>query len=251
MMKRASLKAMLVVAVVIYALTLLWNLPAQFVWNRIAGQLPAQVTPHGLTGTLWAGQAQRIEVNGIDQGALAWDWRPSQIFLGRIALDLVWQPRNGRVDGNLRLGLGSVVLRDVRGQLDAASMAAMNKAPFILGGTWLLDVPLLALRDYEFVEQAQGRLVWQDAAGGLPQPLQLGHLAAELSGEDDWLIFNLSDQGGPLGLQGTARWRPGQPMHIDSRLQARESAEAGLVGGLGMIGRPDAQGWVSWQAQLQ
>jgi general secretion pathway protein N len=244
-------KTTIAVAVALYALALIWNLPATVVWRMVSGQLPAQVTLEGVTGTLWSGQVRRMMVEGIDQGALAWDWRPAQLASGHLGLALVWQPRNGRVDADLKLGLGTLTLENVNGRLDAASMAAVNRAPFVLGGVWLLHVPVLELRQFEFVERAQGRLVWQDAAGGLPQPLQLGHLAADLDSSGDWLVMQLSDQGGPLGLAGSARWRPGQPMHIDSRLQARADAESGLVGGLGLLGTADNDGWVSWQAQLQ
>lgn len=251
MLKWLSLKNILIVAAVLYLLSLIWNLPAAFVWNRVSGQLPAEVRLHGLSGTLWSGQVQRMEVSGIDQGALSWNWKPAHLFTGRVALDLVWLPRNGQVDATMKLGFGSLRLEHVKGRLDAASMAAINKAPFVLRGTWLLDVPVLELKDFENVAEAQGQLIWQNAAGGLPRPMELGDLTAALSGENDWLVFNLGDQGGPLGLRGDARWRPGQAMRIDSRLQARASADDALAGGLGMLGKPDAQGWIGWRAQLQ
>ncbi|HDZ56306.1 MAG TPA: type II secretion system protein N [Pseudomonas xinjiangensis] len=251
MMQRINRKTTLVVALALFLLSLVWNLPAAFVWKQISGQFPAQVTLQGLSGTLWSGQVRQMKVNGIEQGAVTWDWRPGPLLAGRIALDVVWQPRNSRVEATLKIGASSMVLEDVNGRLDAASMAALNKAPFVLGGSWLLDVPFLELHDLERVGDASGRLVWENAAGGLPQPLPLGHLSADLTGADDWLVFSLSDQGGPLGLDGTARWRPGQPMFIEARLKARADAEAGLAGGLGMLGQADADGWVGWRAQLR
>jgi general secretion pathway protein N len=246
-----SRRTTITVAVLLYLLTLVWNLPAAVVWRLVAVQLPAEVSLEGLTGTLWSGQVRRMLVGGIDQGALAWDWQPGQVLAGHLGLALVWQPRNGRVDADLRLAPGRITLENVSGRLDAASMAAVNRAPFVLAGTWLLHVPVLELRQFELVERAEGRLVWEDAAGGLPQPLQLGHLAADFTSADDWLVLQLSDQGGPLGLAGSARWRPGQPMYIESRLMARPEAESGLSAGLQLLGAADAQGWVDWRAQLQ
>lgn len=251
MIRTISKRTTILTALGLYFVALVWNLPAAIVWRAIAAQLPAQVGLEGLTGTLWAGQVRRVMVEGIDQGALSWDWRPGELFTGRLGLALTWQPRNGRVDADLRLGPRTQTLENISGRLDAASMAAVNRAPFVLAGAWLLHVPVLELREFEYVERAEGRLVWQDAAGGLPQPLQLGHLSADFGAVEDWLVLRLGDQGGPLGLQGTARWRPGQPMHIDSRLQARPGAETGLVGGLGLLGSADPEGWVTWRAQLQ
>lgn len=251
MIKTWNIKAMVICALLLYALTLLWNLPATFVWKRLEGQLPTPVTLHGLTGTLWSGQVTRLEVDGVDQGKLRWDWLPARLLRGQIGLDLLWQPRNGRVNAQLNAGLGSLKLSQINGTLDAASMAVINNAPFVLQGAWLLDVPELALEDFQSVVAAKGRLVWQDAAAGLPQAVPFGHLTATLEDADGWLLLNLQDQGGPLGLMGGARWRPGQPMKLDVQLQARADAEPMLADGLGLLGQPNAQGWVSWRAQLQ
>lgn len=241
-----------VVAALLFVGSLIWHIPASVVWTLIAPRLPTQVSLSGLTGTVWSGQVRRMRVGGIEQGALLWSWQPGQAFVGRLGLDVSWLPRNGRVDAELKAGIGSLRLEKISGRLDAATMAALNKAPFVLGGTWLFDVPVLQLNDFERVESAEGRMVWQDAAGGLPQPFPLGHLAADLDAEDGWLMLRLSDQGsGPLGLGGTARWRPAQPMHIDARLRAGADAQPALAQGLGLLGRPDQEGWVRWRARLQ
>lgn len=251
MLSRWNLKKTLVCALVLYLLTLIWTLPAAVVWRRLQHQLPVPVTLHGLTGTLWSGQVAQLIIDGVDQGRLSWSWQPSQVLRGRIGLDLTWQPRNGRVNARLIAGAGSLALRDISGSLDASSMAILHNAPFALGGNWLLDVPELVLQGFDGVVAANGRLVWQDAAGGLPQALPFGHLTATLGDADGWLVLELQDQGGPLGLRGDARWRPTQPMKIDAQLQARADADPALANGLGLLGRADAQGWIRWQAQLQ
>ncbi len=251
MLRTIDWKRIFIVALVLFVLSLLWNLPASFVWDRIKGQLPAQVELYGLTGTLWSGRVNRIEADGIDQGSLSWSWRPSGLLGAAIELDLLWMPRKGDVRATVQVGLDTLTLENVQGRLDAAAMAAVNKAPFLLEGIWVLDVPVLALRDMQHVTEAEGRLVWESAAGGLPTAMALGNLVADLEDDDGWLRFNLSDQGGPLGLQGTARWRPGQAMALDTRLQARATAEAGLAGGLTLLGKPGSDGWIPWRANLQ
>ncbi len=250
-MKAPGIKLILWLSLALYLLALVWQLPASVVWKRVSPSLPAEVELSGLSGTLWRGQVASMTVDRVDQGGLQWDWRPAGLLRGNIGLDLVWQPRNGQVNANLLIGARRILLQDVRGELNAATMAELNRAPFILAGSWLLDVPRLELVDMDQVVAAEGRLIWQGAAGGLPQPLALGDLSASLGHNDGWMTLDLDDQGGPLGLQGNARWRPGQPMHLDTRLQARPDAEPGLVAGLQMLGQPDAQGWIHWQAQLQ
>lgn len=244
-------KRVAILALVLFLASLIWNLPASFVWSHIKDRLPAQVELSGLTGTLWTGRVNRIEADGVDQGSLAWSWRPSGLLTAAIELDLLWMPRKGDVRATLQVGTDTLTLENVRGQLDAAAMASINKAPFLLEGTWQLDVPVLELQGMEHVTRAEGRLLWDSAAGGLPTALPLGNLVADLADSDGWLQFVLSDQGGPLGLQGTARWRPGQAMALDTRLQARATAEAGLAGGLSLLGKPAADGWISWRARLQ
>ena len=251
MLNSWNLKKTLICGALLYLVTLIWTLPAAVVWKGVKNQLPAPVTLQGLTGTLWSGQVGQLWVDGVDQGQLGWDWQPSQLLRGRIGLELIWQPRNGWFNAELQAGLGSLTLRNISGQLDASSMAIINNAPFALGGSWLLDVPELALENFDTVAAANGRLVWQDAAGGLPRALPFGHLTAALSETDGWLVLQLQDQDGPLGLRGDARWRPGRAMSIDAQLQARADAEPALVGGLGLLGEPDGQGWIRWQAQVQ
>jgi len=252
MQRLLKLKTLLLLALLVFILTLLANLPASLVWRQVSPSLPAQVELQGITGSLWQGQVANMRVEGIDQGALSWDWRAAAIFKGQLALDLDWQPRSSRVNATLRMGLNNIVLEQINGRLDARSMAAINKAPFILTGDWLLDIPVLKLQGFERVVEAQGRIAWQGAGGGLPEPLALGNLAAQLSSDNGSLVMTLSsDDAGPLGLTGTANWRPAQALKLDTRLQARAQADQGLAEGLKLLGRPDADGWIHWRAKLQ
>lgn len=251
MLRVWSMKVFVWLALAVFCVTLVSNLPASLVWRQVKPNLPAKVQLQGVTGSLWQGQVANMQVEGIDQGALRWDWRPAAMLKAQLALDLDWRPRNSQVYATLRVGLGTVVLEQVNGRLDARSMAAVNKAPFILTGDWLLDIPELRLKDFERVVYAEGRIAWQNAGGGLPEPLALGHLTAQLSSDNDWLLMTLADQDGPLGLQGSAKWRPAQALQLDTRLKARAQADAGLAEGLKLLGRPDAEGWVHWRARLQ
>ncbi|GGE42695.1 hypothetical protein GCM10007421_16050 [Halopseudomonas oceani] len=238
-------------ATLVLLATLLCNVPAQLVWRQVQPYLPAKVELDGLTGTLWHGSVARMQVEGIDQGALEWRWQPSGLLAAELVLDLDWRPRDGQVQAILRLAGNTVSLEQVRGRLSAASMAQVNKAPFVLQGDWLLDIPRLTLADLREVTEASGRIAWQDAGGGLPNPLALGNLGADLTADNGWLVMNLADAGGPLGLAGTARWQPAKPLKLDTRLLARADAERDLAAGLQLLGRPDPQGWVHWRAQLQ
>lgn len=249
--KGMTVRTAIIVFIFAYLLTLIWTLPAAVVWPQLESRLPAPVTLHGVRGTVWSGQVARMEVEGVDQGGLGWQWRPSRLLRGQLGLDIVWQPVNGKVKAQVDAGLKSLRLSSITGVLDAASMAKVHNAPFVLHGSWLLDIPELVLEDFDKVTAADGRLVWQEAAGGLPQPLFLGHLTARLSAAEDQLLFALQDEGGPLALEGDARWQPGHPMYLDLRMQTRPTAERGLVDGLGLLGKPNAQGWVRWQQQLQ
>src|SRR5690606_8602090 len=137
------------------------------------------------------------------------------------------------------------------GELDASSMAIIHNAPFALGGKWLLDVPELTLENLEHVSGARGRLVWQEAAGRLPQAMPFGPRPAELGQAAGWWRPRRQEQGRPLGRRGDAGWRPGRPRKINAELQARADAEPALASGLGLLGRADNQGWIRWRAQLQ
>ena len=90
--------------------TLISNLPAQLVWRQVQPHLPVKVELDGLTGTLWRGSLARLQVDGIDQGALEWRWQPAGLLAGELELDLDWRPRDGRVQAVLRMAVDRLSL---------------------------------------------------------------------------------------------------------------------------------------------
>ncbi|WVM88155.1 hypothetical protein UMZ34_17970 [Halopseudomonas pachastrellae] len=104
-----------------------------------------------------------MQVAGIDQGASQLGLAAGGLLRGEVVLDLSWRPRKGQVRALVRAGLGSITLEQVNGYLDAASMAQVNKAPFVLQGDWLLDISELQLQDFREVSGRPGAL-----AGRMP-----------------------------------------------------------------------------------
>lgn len=76
----------LLAAFVIFLLFLIAYLPASQVINRI--NLPANIKIYGISGTIWNGRAQQIEVNQLPVQDVDWSINPLALFIGRLNIDV-------------------------------------------------------------------------------------------------------------------------------------------------------------------
>lgn len=157
-----GLKWYLSIFVVILIASLIAHLPASWVYQQLPAQRGVEVT--GISGTIWRGQAQQLEVNRQSYGAVSWDFQASKL----LAAKLEYQVRFGRgsnikLDGKGFVGVGfsGVYANNVLASLPIQQVLAYvpTQVPVELKGR--LELSLTSLKYAPpWCEEAKGSIAW-------------------------------------------------------------------------------------------
>lgn len=129
--------------------SIVWHLPAAWVWQQsgLKQQLPPSLTLSAMNGVWWHGQTT-IEWQGKPVGKVDWQWQPSALFKGALAVDLQLSAPQNSLKLQAALTMESLRLESISGAVKIAKLA---------------EIPQLALLD-----QAQGEGVLKSLSISLP-----------------------------------------------------------------------------------
>jgi hypothetical protein len=231
-----TLRSVLVLAVLIFIVTLLVRLPARLV----AGLLPAGVRCDSPGGTLWHGACGELRSGAIALSGVSWRLHAAALLRLRLAADLLSE--DPRANGHA----GVELARDGEVEVHAlvASIVLQNGAgilPVALSGTVQLALPAARI--------ARGRLAAVEGTVDLLQmqiaqpPADLGDFELQFAPQAQGaaMIGQLRDLNGPLAVSGQLRLTADGAYEIDGTVAARAQASANLSRALQMLGPPDAQ----------
>lgn len=230
----------------LYILFVVVTLPAAQLLSRI--DVP-DLRLQGVSGYWWHGRIAQLEVAGRSLGPVTWSWRPSQLLLARLGLEVKLPDAgtNGASatgQADIAVGLaGTWRIDDLSVHLPVARvLQAFPQLP--VAATGILDVKI----DHAVVSPAgvpealAGQLVWRDAELQTPVEAQLDSLTADLGLEEGAVLAQLSDDGGDLALDGQARYEPATHLYrLDLALRARRNPP--LRDTLSLLGKPDVRGY--------
>ncbi|UCE89504.1 MAG: type II secretion system protein N [Pseudomonadota bacterium] len=238
-----------VVGLVAWLVFLVATIPASIPYGYLVAGKPAQrsLALTGIQGTLWSGSAASARIGGIAVGRLEWDMRMLQLLLGRLGAHVSMQGNGLRADGDVALKLGGEMqLSDVVARVPAqALMPLFYGYPISLVGEFSANLEQFAVKQGQTFA-ARGRVAWQGAGVSAPQALAFGDLLLTLEPTDDGSKGVLADKGGPMQIEGLLNIAASGQYNLDARLAAREE-QSPLKAALGMLGRPDAQGKVTFK----
>jgi hypothetical protein len=238
-MRRAM--KLIVAGLVAFGLSLLVFLPA----SLLVRWLPPNVTTGVLTGTVWNGASDSLQVNGEPLGAARWRVRPLQLFRGRLAVDTRLTRATGEATGRVFLkGGGNVRIEDVQVRWPLAELPA-RVAP----RNWSGDVQV-QLREVEFADGVIRRIVGTVEARDLvaaPRDIGIGSYRVSFDPQpaDASIVGQLEDLGGPMEVAGTVTLQPSGCTVVAGRVKARPEAPVEITRELEVLryqGEPDAQG---------
>lgn len=232
-----------------YLVFLLVQLPAAYAVRWLQPRLP-QLALSGVSGSLWAGQAAAVSLEGRPLGSLSWrfDWlAPLEFSLGyRLRLE---DSGRSRAQGRLALGWGkTITLRAVQGWLPVAEFAPLLPFPAQgMGGELHLQIRKAALRAGR-PQAAEGSVTLSDLRIQWPLAATLGDYRLVLRTAAGEIHGTLSDAGnGPIALRarfsldGRGRYR------AEGTMTARAAAPQTLRDWLSALGPADSRGAHHWQ----
>ncbi len=232
-----------------YGVFLVALLPAGLVWDQAGqrGLLPDGLSARAVTGTLWSGSAARLRLPGaVTAERVTWRFRPGALLGGRMGWTVSADLADGHLQGSMAAGIGGIRVTDTRADLSAAAAVSPHMVlPVVIEGRLLLDLRQLVFDRDGRVREAEGVLGWLEAGAGIPEPVALGDLRADLQATGEGgLRLLIGDQGGPLVARGRVDVMPGGQYRIEGEAGSREGADPRLVQALRMLGTPDPDGTV-------
>jgi general secretion pathway protein N len=217
----------------------------RFAAEPLKAALP-QLEPAGLDGSVWSGSVKSLIYRKAVLGELNWQLSPLPLLLGEVQLQALLQSREGYLQSqvNTPIGGGAVELYDIEGRMPINELTRFAPyMPIALDGGVSFDLPRVVLNADGRVQQADGTLIWHQAAMSAPQALSFGELQLVLRTEDKGKISgDISDRGGPLKVQGKLSLAPDGGYRVNATVSAAKDAPDNLRQSLGWLGKPDAQG---------
>lgn len=239
-MKRVwPLVALGVSAFIIFALV---TLPASVVLSWLGS---AGINAGGVSGTIWNGRAQVLQVQGAHIGGVEWKLHVLPLFTGHASADV----KVTRIDGFAQMQLSASPGGTIRLQGLTASLPLSALPPGVVPGGWgaTLNGKFAQLTlEQGWPTQVEGTLDVVDLAGPARNPSKAGsyHVVFDPAASTaDVLKGAVTDAGdGPLQVAGTVELKRDRSYKVEAMVAARSNAPRNLVQALEFLGPPDAQG---------
>ncbi len=196
-----KVRSYLVIALLVYLLTVLSGLPASFVLNSVTKQTGEQFVLQSSSGTVWKGSASGLS-SGIPV-TVNWDWHVWKLLLLKFSADVHVKSEVLEAKSLLTLGMNSIEIEGFSGLLKADALSAVlaNKGVKVRieNDIYIQNVGIKRKRA-QFV-QSSGKAEWQGGwvyAAGLPEgKMKLPAMVVKLSHLNSGLLLAASEQQNP------------------------------------------------------
>ncbi|HET6586869.1 MAG TPA: type II secretion system protein N [Oleiagrimonas sp.] len=204
----------LLLAVLLVLLALAWWFPARWAWRLVQDDYPT-VRVGAMSGSVWAGEAKGLVVNGQHLGRLDWTLSRMAVFghlRGQVALSGAGVMIHGHI---ARADDDAIVASKLDFSVPMKRLKVLWPAGMRLEGTVAGHVDKLRLVD-GWPTQLQARVTWRSAqVDDAEREVMLGDIQSRWQTQGGSVIrADLADEGtdGPLSLRGqfvatTLGWR--------------------------------------------
>jgi len=233
-----SLRWALILAAVLFLLTLLVRLPARL----LLSYLPPDVICDDPGGTVWHGSCGQVRSEGLSIAGVSWIVHPAALLSLKLSADLSSADPNAGGSASIEATRnGDVSISALRATLPLAAGSLF--LPAGSSATLVLALPSASIH-HEHLVAAQGTVDLQQLH--LAKPVaDLGSYELQFAPSSSESIIGgqLRDLEGPLAVNGMLRLQPNGAYDIDGTVAARSSASDDLNKALQLfLGPPDAQG---------
>lgn len=199
----------------------------------------------GVSGTIWNGRAQVLQVQGTNIGSVEWKLHALSLFTAHANVDLKVTRVDGFAQTQLSVGpTGTMNFKALAASFPLGALPA-NVIPGGWAGTVNGRFSQLTL-EKGWPTQVNGTLEVLDLTGPARKPAKAGSyriLFDPAASTAEVLKGAISDAGdGPLQVNGTIQLKPDRSYAVEALVAARPDAPRNLVQALEFLGPPDAQG---------
>lgn len=243
-MNMPSRKRLLLVAAMVFGLTLISQTPAALLHLAFQSKT-STLKVHGLQGAWTAGTLSGISLNGrLVAQDLRWDLNFWPLLLGRVGLEISGGGQIATVEGGISSGLGGTRLSGLRFAGAIKSLAASAGYAFVpVDGRAGGDIEKLVLKNGQ-LDYADATIELKSLAWTLARdPLLLGDFHAEISTAPEAITAVISSPAGPLEASGSAKLLPDQSYDVDILVKPKPGASELLLNYVKTLGAPDPQGF--------
>lgn len=197
-----------------------------------------------LSGTLWNGHANSLNIQQHRLDDINWSFKPSHLFLGRIALDLEARYQQQPVSTIAAVSLDQALyLDDTQANIPASLLADQLALPMgELDGQVQVALEKVRLAQQQ-VPLVNGQINWQQASITVADTARLGNVSITLDGYDAGVLNAvLQNQGGDLRLNGEGKVAENGDYDLQLDLVAGNSASNNVKNSLRMFAKPQPGG---------
>lgn len=224
-----------------FVLLALVTFPASVVLSRLGS---AGITASGVSGTVWNGKAQVLQIQGSNIGSLEWDLHVLPLFTLHLNADVKVSRTDGFAASELSVGPGGKVT--LKGLTASLPLSAIN-SPQLAGWAGQLNAKFARLTlENGWPTQVDGTLDALDVTGPARRPANVGSYRVVFdpaTSTAELLQGAISDAGnGPLQINGTIRLKADRSYEVDALVGAKPNTPQNLAKALEYLGPPDPQG---------
>jgi hypothetical protein len=229
------------VGIASFVLFAIINIPASTISSRLEERLPGRIRTGGVEGTIWNGHVRSININGWQLRDMRWELNPAALLLGRLSASIAFRGAGGEITVDASVSVsGAISVRDLEAAGPIAPLAAKFNLP-ASGGQYRLRLSALDITDAwptSLVGSGQVTGVPLNILGGAGGPTGNYTVVfnAETVPKDGRLSGTLSDDGGPIEVDGNIVLTPPMNYAVQAQLKARPNASTEITRALSFAG---------------
>ena len=230
---------------VVYFIFLIVKLPAVHVLSRV--QLPKGVSVSGVMGTVWDGQAQRVQANGLPVNNLKWSLSFFPLLFGQISADIkagnIRDTDQISVTGHISVSGQRLQADDLLAYVPTNLVIRLLPLPIPIEAEGRFKVQLNKV-DYEAGCQTfTGKGEWLNASyTGVTGVVALGNFDTDLSCQNGNIVVHVN-QPNSFGLTAKANIPANMKFKIEGRFKPEASLPKEVHQAAQFFGKPDSDGY--------
>jgi len=228
--------------VLVYLVALVATFPAA---RALALGDPPQIRADGVSGSVWAGSAQRVAFGGpVPLDDLTWDLAAWRLLTGRIGGDADFHVAGAHVTGTFVASPGGhLAASGVTLKGPMASLVELAPVPILAAEGEMLAHVDEAIFDGRRPRRLQGQFQWENAALVAPVQVALGTVRGQVTPVDDGAhSFEIESSGGQVVIEGGIRLLADGRYRVDLRLTPARDAPPRIADTLGMVAQRAGNG---------